>query len=80
MDPCSTNPYAFYCIPSNKSVSCSHQSLDDVNEHCRGVTHKKNEQVIKTTRSIHSCHQGGGDDDLKKKAIRAKVLHTNFLV
>ena len=77
--PCNSNPYAFYCLPCNKSVSCSHQGLGDVNEHCRGVTHKKNEQAIKTTRSILSYHQGGGDDDLKK-TVRVEVLHTNFLV
>ena len=65
--PCNGNLYAFYRVSCNKSVSCSHQGLGNVNEHCRRVTHNKNEQAIKTTRSILSYHQGGGDDDLKKK-------------
>ena len=29
--PCNANPYAFYCLPCNKSVSCSHQGLGDIN-------------------------------------------------
>ena len=78
--PCNANPYTFYCLPCSKSVSYSHQSLGDVNEHCRGVTHKKNEKAIKTTRGTISYHQGGGYNDLKKKTLGTEILHKNFLL
>ena len=29
------NPYVFHCIPSKKSVSCSHQGLSDVTKYLR---------------------------------------------
>ena len=79
--PYNDEPSAFYCIPCSKSESCSHQGLDDVNEPCSKVTHKKNEQAIKTTCSILSYNHGGGDDGLKKKkTLRAEILHADFLV
>ena len=33
---------AFYCIPCKKSLSCTHQGLGDVKQHCDGKSHQKN--------------------------------------
>ena len=32
----------FHCIPCNKDVSCGHQGIRDVKEHCEGALHKTN--------------------------------------
>ena len=33
------NPHAFYCIPCAKVLSCGHQGMKDVTDHCDGNTH-----------------------------------------
>lgn len=30
------NLHAFYCIPCKKSVSCAHQGIIDLKDHCEG--------------------------------------------
>ena len=32
------NPFAFYCVPCKKNVSCAHQGLSDLTAHCSGKT------------------------------------------
>ena len=38
--------HAFYCFPCKKSVSCAHQGLRDVKDHCLGLIHKRNEAAV----------------------------------
>ena len=35
------NPYAFYCIPCKKSVSCAHMGINDVKKHSKGQSIRK---------------------------------------
>ena len=52
----------------------------EIKKHCRGVTHKKNADAIKQSRSILPFQQsGGGDDVLKSKVTRPKVIHSNVV-
>ena len=73
------NRYAFYCIPCKKNVSCSHMGKADVKQHCETTTHKRMEQVIKSSRSLRSFLPSN-TSGLPEKTIRAEVLHTNFIV
>ena len=66
---------AFYCIPCIKSVSCTHQGLGDVKEHCTGKTHQKISAAITQSRKITFTKPVHDD-----RQIRAEVLHTNFIV
>ena len=75
------NPYAFYCAPCKKSVSCAHQGLSDLTAHCSGKIHKSFERAIKTTQNMSSLMSFGteADTNLAGKTIRAEVMHTNFI-
>ena len=42
-----SNSFTFYCIPYQKSVSCSHQGLPDVTKYCKGLTHVSFAKAIK---------------------------------
>ena len=44
--PVNGNKGAFYFIPCKKGVSCTHQGLGDVKQHCAGKTHQKNAAAI----------------------------------
>ena len=76
------NPYAFYCVPCRKSVSCTHQGLSDLTAHCSGKIHKSFERAIKTTQNMSSLKSFGteADTNLAGKTIRAEVMRTNFMV
>jgi hypothetical protein len=73
------NRYAFYCIPCKKNVSCAHMGRADVKQHCETATHKKMEETIKSSRSLHSF-VSSTTSNLLEKTIKAEVLHTNFIV
>ena len=77
-----SNPYAFYCIPCKRSVSCSHQGFSDVTKHCKGLTRVSFAKAIKNNRSITTflADNDEGANSLKEKTIRVEVLHTNFMV
>ena len=76
--PCNANLYAFYCIPFNKSVSCSQQSLRDVNEHCRGVAHNKNKQTINPLSAKFIKWSGLAFSGLAFKGLRRVIA--SFLI
>ena len=46
-----TDDHKFHCIPCNKDLSCGHQGIKDIKEHCEVGAHKKN---FKTYRESHS--------------------------
>ena len=74
--PVNRSTAAFYCIPCKKSVSCMHQGLGDVKQHCSGKARMKNANAIAQSRKI-SLKPANTNDE---KHIRAEVLHTNFIV
>ena len=53
------NPYAFYCVPCKKSISCAHQGLSDLTVHYNGKIHKSFKRAIKTTRNLCSLNLAG---------------------
>ena len=74
--PVNGNTGAFCCIPCKKSVSCTHQGLGDVKQHCLGKAHIQNVNAIAQSRKISFKPANTNDE----KQIRAEVLHTNFIV
>ena len=74
--PVNGNTGKFYCIPCKKSVSCTHQGLGDVKQHCLGKAHIQNVNAIAQSRKISFKPANTNDE----KQIRAEVLHTNFIV
>ena len=74
------NPYAFYCIPCKKSISCAYMGINDVKEHCKGTIHKQNEEAIKMTRKISFSSSNSDDSDFKRQVLRSEVKHTNFFI
>ena len=76
------NPYAFYCVPCKKSVSCVHQGLSNLTAHCGGKIHKSFVRAIKTTRNMSSLKgfETEADTNLAGQTIRAEVMYTNFMV
>ena len=55
-----------------KSVSCTHQGLGEVKQHCAGKTHQENAAAIGQSRKIILTKPV---NDVKQ--IHAEVLHTN---
>ena len=73
--PVNVNKGAFYCIPCKESVSCIHQGLRDVKQHCAGKIDQKNAAAI-----VCNCKITFAKTVTDDKQIRAEVLHTNFIV
>ena len=71
------NEFVFYRIPCKKNISCSHQGLADVKQHCNGKVHMKMASSIKESRKIAFKPVSSSIADAQ---IRAEVLHTNFIV
>ena len=70
----SDDPHKFYCIPCCKKLSCDHQGLKDVKDHCHKETHRANVNASKTQSSMTSFLKSN-DSNLDKQ-----VLNANFLV
>ena len=75
----SGDPYKFYCIPCCKKLSCDHQGLKDVTDHCKKETHKSNVAASKTQSSMTSFIKSK-ESNLDKQVLNAEVMVTNFLV
>ena len=71
--------HKFHCLPCGKNLTCRHQGLKDVEEHCRKESHikcfaswKKQSQITFTRASDMSSFQS--------KVLNAEVMVTNFIV
>lgn len=73
------NKNAFFCIPCQKTISCSHQGKLDVERHCSNSTHNKNAKAIKESRKISSMFSSPSSST-NEAVAKAEVLHTNFIV
>ena len=71
------DPFKFYCIPCCKKLSCDHQGLKDVTDHCKKDTHKSNVESTKTQTSMDGFLNNTKLDD---RVINAECMFTNFLV
>ena len=75
------NKRAFYCMPCEKTISCGHQGLADVQRHVQSGSH------ISLARALHDNRKGSNmfapanaESTLKEATTKAEVLHTNFIV
>ena len=68
------NPYQFFCIPCARKLSCHHQGLADVRNHCG---REKHNQSLKNQPRVTSTFSSSGES---QAAIKAEVLVTNLLV
>ena len=66
--PVNVNKGAFYCIPCKESVSCIHQGLRDVKQHCAGKIDQKNAAAI-----VCNCKITFAKTVTDDKQIRAEV-------
>ena len=69
--------YSFFCVPCNKTISCGHQGLKDVKDHCITATHKK---LLESTKSQPSVSKLFQELSTSEDVMRAEVMVTNFLV
>ena len=68
----SGDPYKFYCIPCGKKLSCDHQGVKDVSDHCKKDSHKAN---------VESSMKGflkSNDSKFDEQVLNAEVMMTNF--
>ena len=72
------NPYHFLCVPCNKQISCSHQGLKDINDHCLRETHKIRVQEVNKSRPISQFFSSPNTSN--RDCIKAEVMITNFLI
>ena len=72
--------YAFYCIPCKRNITCHHMGLGDATQHCRTPYHKTMEKSVKNTCKVNSFFTSTASDEVNDSVIRAKALHTNFIV
>ena len=71
--------YKFHCLPCGRNLSCHHQGLKEVKNHCGKNTHKMNLRGWKSQPKITSAYSPT-DTPLKNKVLNAEVAVTNFLV
>ena len=63
--------YSFFCVPCNKTISCGHQGLKDVKDHCITATHKK---LLKSTKSQPSVSKLFQEPSTIEDVMRAEVM------
>ena len=70
--------YKFHCLPCGKNLTCHHQGLKDVEDHCKTETHRKNNASWKKQPKLSFCKSS--DSNFEKKVLNAEVMVKNFIV
>jgi hypothetical protein len=65
------DPHSFLCISCNKQISCSHQGLKDIKDHCSREAHKV--QVWQTNKT-QNIFQFFSSPNSNRDAIKAEVI------
>ena len=73
------DPYYFLCIPCNKQISCNHQGLKDIKDHCLRETHKRRVHETNKSRPISQFFLSS-NSSTNRDSIKAEVMVTNFLI
>ena len=71
------NKNAFFCVPFQKTISCSHQGKLDVERHCSNSTHTKNAKVIKESRKISSMFSSPSSST-NEAVTKARIVAYEF--
>ena len=71
--------YKFYCLPCGKNLTCHHQGLKDVKEHCNKLSHKQAEDAWMKQTHLPSSYRGDTENVFKNTVLNAEVMVTNFV-
>ena len=74
----SGDPYNFYCIPCGKKLSCDHQGVTDVSDHCKKDSHKANVESSKSQSSMKGFLKSN-NSKFDEQVVNAVVMMRNFL-
>ena len=72
--------YKFQCLPCGKNLTCHHQGLKDVKEHCNKPSHKQADASWRKQIRLPSLYRGDTEDVFGNKVLNAEVMVTNFIV
>ena len=73
------NKFKFHCIPCGKDLSCSHQSLKDVKDHCSKPSHLQAHSSLKKQSRLPPSFTGE-NSSRQQKVLNAEVMVSNFIV
>ena len=73
------DPYKFHCVRCGKKLSCDHQGVKDVSDHCKKDSHKANFESSKSQSSMKGFLKSN-DSKFDEQVLNAEVMMTNFLV
>ena len=66
--------YKFHCLPCGKNLTCHHQGLKDVKEHCNKPSHKQADASWRKQTRLPSLYRGDTEDVFRNKVLNAKVM------
>ena len=72
--------YKFHCLPCGKNLTCHHQGLKDVREHCNKSSHKQADASWRKQTRLPSLYRVDTEDVFRNKVLNAEVTVTNFIV
>ena len=74
--------YKFHYLPCGKNlhVTCHHQGLKDVKEHCNKPSHKQAEDAWTKQTHLASSYRGDTENVFKNTVLNVEVMVTNFIV
>ena len=70
------NKFKFHCIPCGKGLSCSHQGLKDVKDHCSRPSHLQANSSLKKQGRLPSSFTGENSSK-QQKVFNAEVIFSN---
>ena len=74
-----TRSLNFIVSPCDKDLSCSHQGLKDVKDHCNKPSHLQAHSSLKKQSRLPSSFTGENSSK-RKKVLNAEVMVSNFIV
>ena len=72
--------YKFHCLPCGKNLTCHHQGLKDVKEHCNKPSQKQADDAWTKQTRLPSSYRGDTENVFKNTVLNAEVMVTNFIV
>ena len=72
--------YKFHCLPCGKNLTCHHQGLKDIKEHCNKPSHRQADASWRKQTRLSSLYRGDTEDVFRNKVLNTEVMVTNFIV